>query len=72
MSDYSYSSASHLAKVNDCAALDHLPTCPSCGNLCGMLAEICADCGARLKPTEADLRIAAQAGEAHDPSRKDR
>lgn len=26
----------------------HYPACPSCGNLCGRLAQVCADCGALL------------------------
>jgi predicted amidophosphoribosyltransferase len=41
---------------------DHYPTCPRCGNLCGRLAVICADCGARLKPTPEDLKILREHG----------
>ena len=61
-----------MAVSNDLAAMraarhaavtdDNFPACPRCGNLCGRLAIVCADCGARLKPTENDLRDAADHG----------
>lgn len=36
------------AAASDRIQPDHYPACPRCGNLCGVLAVICADCGARL------------------------
>jgi hypothetical protein len=31
------------------------PTCPHCGEVCGRLARVCADCGAYLyEPTPSD------------------
>lgn len=35
---------------------DHYPSCPYCGNLCGLLAVICVDCGTRLKLSDDELR----------------
>jgi predicted amidophosphoribosyltransferase len=40
-----------LAHEHDSWLPDHLPTCPHCGNLCGKLAQVCYDCGARLYDT---------------------
>jgi hypothetical protein len=37
---------------------DHYPTCPRCGSLCGVLAEVCADCGERLYPSAGELEAA--------------
>lgn len=36
---------------------DHSPSCPQCGNLCGRLARICADCGAFLYEPNLNDRI---------------
>jgi hypothetical protein len=32
----------------DALSLDRYPSCPQCGNICGRLARLCADCGAFL------------------------
>ena len=40
--------AEQTARSLDAMAPDHYPTCPNCGDLCGMLAVICVECGARL------------------------
>lgn len=50
--------AATRAQQSDRYGIDLYPSCPRCGNLCGRLAVVCADCGARLKPTENDLRLA--------------
>ena len=57
-----YDSAAYRAHAREMASSDRYPVCPACGNLCGVLARICADCGARLHPTEADLRLARESG----------
>lgn len=57
--------AAMRAERSDHVAADHYPVCPSCGNLCGLLARICADCHAPLMATEADLRAAAENGRMH-------
>jgi len=36
---------------------DSFPTCPQCGNLCGKLARLCADCGAFLYAPNSDDRM---------------
>jgi hypothetical protein len=41
-------SASYRQLATDRNAPDHLPACPRCGNLCGVMAVICVDCGSRL------------------------
>lgn len=38
------------AAASDRIQPDHYPACPRCGNLCGVLARVCVDCGARLYP----------------------
>ena len=48
----------------DLLAPDRYPTCPACGNLCGKLARICADCGAQLFASEVDLANAKRVGSA--------
>lgn len=46
----------------DARQLDRYPVCPQCGNVCGLLAYVCADCQTRLRPTAAELHtIAADA-----------
>jgi len=47
-----YDNAAYRAHARESVTPDHFPTCPRCGELCGKLAIICADCGARLKLTE--------------------
>ena len=50
------------AAASDRIQPDHYPACPRCGNLCGVLARICVDCGARLyTETAAPEREAMQA-----------
>lgn len=34
---------------------DHLPSCPSCGDLCPGGATVCDGCGGRLTPTVGEL-----------------
>jgi ribosomal protein L32 len=58
-------SAANRAKRHDHVMPDHYPVCPSCGNLCGRLARICADCGVSLMATPGDLRDAAANGRMH-------
>lgn len=48
--------ADRRAARSDAYALDHFPTCPHCGNLCGRLASKCADCGAQLYPSHLALQ----------------
>ncbi len=50
------------ARQDGCNALDLVPTCPNCGNLCMIEAAICIDCGGRLYPTKVDLDRAAGVG----------
>lgn len=59
----------------DLAEPDHYPTCPICGNLCGRLARVCVDCGARLyepgaEPVDAEHRahIESHAVSERDPA----
>lgn len=52
----SHETARIAADRHDGVAPDHYPVCTGCGNLCGVLAQICVDCGTRLKPTEEELR----------------
>lgn len=54
--------AARRAERRNGVSPDHFPTCPRCGNLCGRLAVICADCGARLKPTDNELPALARNG----------
>jgi hypothetical protein len=42
------------------ATSDHYPACPRCGNICGVCATKCADCGARLLPTMGDNLLAGE------------
>lgn len=56
--------AARRQRQDDRNALDRYPACPRCSNLCGLLAVVCADCGARLRPTEFDLRDAQAVGSA--------
>lgn len=57
-----YDNANYRAFALEMSSSDRYPVCPKCGNLCGVLAVVCADCGARLKPTESDLRLAREHG----------
>lgn len=57
-----YDNADYRAFAREMASPDRYPVCPSCQNLCGVLAIICADCGATLKATPADLKLAAEHG----------
>ncbi len=50
------------ARRRDCSEPSLTPTCPRCGDLCDGATTTCAGCGARLKPTAADLELARNAG----------
>jgi hypothetical protein len=50
------------ARRDDLGALDHYPTCPRCGDLCGRLARICVECGAELFASPVDLADAQAVG----------
>lgn len=54
--------AASRQRANDLNALDHFPTCPHCGNLCGRLATKCADCGCALYPPHVTLQLATGVG----------
>jgi hypothetical protein len=43
--------AATLALSGDRVAVDHLPACPRCGDLCSAGATVC-DCGQKLFPKE--------------------
>lgn len=47
---------------DDRNALDHFPVCPGCGDLCGVLAQVCANCKAQLYSTDLDLANIAAVG----------
>lgn len=40
--------ASYKYRAHEAVTADSMPACPRCGNLCGRLARICVDCGAKL------------------------
>lgn len=52
-------------------APDHFPACPHCGNLCGKLARLCADCGAFLYHPTADDRLVRSRLHGKPPSGED-
>jgi ribosomal protein L32 len=43
---------------------DHYPSCPRCGNICGVAATKCWECGARLLPTLGDYLLAGERSSA--------
>lgn len=49
MTVYPSGYAATLARSGDMAAADHLPACPTCGDLCAPEATVC-ECGQRLTP----------------------
>ena len=40
--------ADYRARTMNLLGPDHYPACPGCGDLCGLLAQRCANCGAQL------------------------
>lgn len=48
--------ASWRAMHDDVTTGDHYPTCPRCGDLCGVLAAICVNCGCRLRLSDVESR----------------
>jgi ribosomal protein L32 len=50
------------ADRTDVMSADHYPECPSCGDLCGVLAEKCSSCGAYLYPSRLDLAAIRNVG----------
>ncbi len=50
--------AARKARAADLATCDHFPSCPHCGEACGRLARVCADCGSFLyEPTPEDRNM---------------
>lgn len=56
-------SASDRQHEGDLRAADHLPVCPSCSDLCGRLAQVCAGCGTELYPSPTELAVVRKAGD---------
>lgn len=48
--------AATMARAADMVAADHLPACPSCGDLCAPEATVC-ECGERLTPRPHELPV---------------
>ncbi len=45
-------SGEYRARRHEAVTGDHFPACPRCGDLCGRLAQVCAECGTRLYDAE--------------------